>query len=244
MNLAVIKLHRTCPRYAEMNRLMNFSRNNDDDASSKRQHNNLILGESCLQRSGCFEFCGLHPRVLYTTSNDEVKLFQTLEQGGYISVLEALQNQRDLDGRTPPNQPRNIVLKCLDDSVNYQTFTEALRQGIALLHNRYRRGKDELHDFRMFCKKGDVCIRKLFSPCYDDTIENTLSCLEHLGRREAVMPCNVCIEGLEKGINPVELIWSEPNQFESLFNLQWPRGKSLHSGFLIVPIKLTVFTVV
>lgn len=193
-------------------------------ASSKRQHNNLVLWAiSCLQRSGCFEFCGLHPRVLYTTRNDEVKLLQTLEQGGYISVLEALQNQRNLDGRTPPNQPRNIVLKCLDDSVNYQTFTEALREGIAQLQNRYRRGKDELNDFRMSVKKGDVCIRKLFSPCYGDTLENTLSCLEHLGRREAVMPCNVCIEGLEKGINPVELIWSEPNQFESLFNLQWPQ---------------------
>ena len=87
------------------------------------------------------------------------------------------------------------------------------------------------NDFRMSVKKGDVCIRKLFSPCYGDTLENTLSCLEHLGRREAVMPCNVCIEGLEKGINPVELIWSEPNQFESLFNLQWPQREITQPGF-------------
>ena len=37
------------------------------------------------------------------------------------------------------------------------------------------------------------------------------------------MPCNVCIGSLERGTNPVALIWSEPNQFESLFNLQWPQ---------------------
>jgi superfamily II DNA/RNA helicase len=193
-------------------------------SSSNRRNNNLILWAiSCLQRSDSFEFCGLHPRILYSTKTDEISLVETLKLGGYVSVLEALQNQKRLDGGTPANQSRNIVIKCNFNSITYRTFTEALREGISRLQGRYNRGKNELHEFRQAVLGGNICIRKLFAPCYGDTIENTDSCIEHLQQGEEIMPCNICSESLERGPNPVDIIWSEISHFESLFNLQWPQ---------------------
>ena len=54
-------------------------------------------------------------------------------------------------------------------------------------------------------------------------LESTLSCLEHLKKHEAAMPCNVCMNALARGENPVDHIWSEPNHFHSLFKLEWPQ---------------------
>ena len=179
---------------------------NGDEQEFEAADNNLFFGRSVVYSEVVASNFVVYPRVCiqrvtmrWNTPNTGTR---------WLHIRPRSPSKSKLRRWTPPNQPRNIVLKCLDDSVNYQTFTEALRED-SPTQNRYRRGKDELNDFRMSVK-GDVCIRKLFSPCYGDTLENTLSCLEHLGDASyAVMFVSKVWEEL------IPLNWFGPNLINS-----------------------------
>ena len=109
------------------------------------------------------------------------------------------------------------------DELTYDSLHEHVRLGHKELEERYERGLQEFREFRQEVRKGKTCMRKLFSICYGSTPESTLSCIEHLQKDEAAMPCNVCMNELARGENPVDHIWSEPNHFHSLFKLEWPQ---------------------
>ena len=193
---------------------------------SLQENSNLFLWAlACAQRSGFLEVCGIHPRVLYTTQEGEYRLLDALEnEAGYGQVMEDLRMQRSRKGRTPSNQKRFVVVRFKKtDDLTYDSLHEHVRLGHLELKDRYERGLHEFREFRQEVRKGTTCMRKLFAICYGSTSESTLSCLEHLKKHEAAMPCNVCMNALARGENPVDHIWSEPTHFHSLFKLEWPQ---------------------